>query len=407
MDVKNGYKKTEVGVIPEDWQDLRFEDVLTGFASGATPFRGRPDYYKGYIRWITSGELNYNTITDTVEKVTEEAVRNTNLKILPVGTFLMAITGLEAAGTRGSCGIVGKESTTNQSCMALLPIEGKIIIPYLYHFYVRYGNELAFRYCQGTKQQSYTGRLVKILPINLPPTLTEQRAIATALSDVDDLITALDRIIAKKKAVKQGAMQELLTGRKRLDGFSGQWESERLSKYAKLINGRAYSLFEWKSEGTPVIRLQNLTGRGEDYYYSTLQLPEKQYCNFGDLLFMWSATFGPVFWKGGKAIFHYHIWRVECDMSNLNKHFLFYILSELTEKIKRESSSGGTMLHVTKGMMESIKIPIPTLAEQTAIAQILSDMDTEISTLETQREKYKSVKQGMMQELLTGKMRLV
>ena len=92
---------------------------MSGFFSGATPYRGRPEYYKGQINWITSGELNYNIITDTNEKITEEAVRNTNLKILPKGTFLFAITGLEAEGTRGSC---AKQALTrnNQSCMALL-----------------------------------------------------------------------------------------------------------------------------------------------------------------------------------------------------------------------------------------------------------------------------------------------
>jgi type I restriction enzyme, S subunit len=210
------YKKTELGMIPEDWRACRFEDVLTGFSSGMTPYRGRPEYYKGVIPWITSGELNYNVITDTKEKITKEAVIKTNLKILTKGTFLMAITGLEAEGTRGSCGIVGLEATTNQSCMALYPIEGQIITDYLYYFYVLYGDMLALKYCQGTKQQSYTGKIVKTLPINIPPSLAEQTTIVKVLSDMDAEITVLESKLAKYKQIKQGMMQTLLTGRIRL-----------------------------------------------------------------------------------------------------------------------------------------------------------------------------------------------
>ena len=222
-DIPEGYKKTELGVIPIDWKLKKFEDVMTGFSSGATPYRGKPEYYKGEIRWITSGELNYNVITDTIEKITEIAVRDTNLKIHPKGTFLMAITGLEAEGTRGRCGIVGAEATTNQSCMALFPTK-ELLTEYLFHYYVNYGNSLALEYCQGTKQQSYTGEIAKILPIILPPTIEEQQAITSALSDVDALITGLEQLITKKRNIKQGAMQQLLTCKKRLPGFGGEWK---------------------------------------------------------------------------------------------------------------------------------------------------------------------------------------
>jgi type I restriction enzyme S subunit len=151
--VKEKYKQTELGLIPEDWNFVEFHEVMDGFSSGQTPYRGRPEFYTGNIPWITSGELNYNVITDTKEKITIEGVQDALLKTIPVGTFLFAITGLEAAGTRGSCAITGIEATTNQSCMALYPKKGLLTTPYLYHFYVRYGNDLAFKYCQGTKQQ--------------------------------------------------------------------------------------------------------------------------------------------------------------------------------------------------------------------------------------------------------------
>jgi type I restriction enzyme S subunit len=198
-----------------EWQNKPLGDLISHCFSGATPRRIRHDYFKGDIRWITSGELNYNMITDTAEKISSEAAARTNLKIVPKGTFLMAITGLEAEGTRGSCGIVGEPSTTNQSCMAIFPTSD-LVTAYLFHYYVLRGEALAFQYCQGTKQQSYTAKLVKQLPIALPPTTTEQTAIAEVLSDMDVELAALTQRRDKTRALKQGMMQELLTGRIRL-----------------------------------------------------------------------------------------------------------------------------------------------------------------------------------------------
>lgn len=182
------------------------------------------------------------------------------------------------------------------------------------------------------------------------------------------------------------------------------WNSTSIGKFSKLINGRAYSIHEWETQGIPVIRLQNLTGRGDKYYYSNLKLPEKQYCNFGDLLFMWSATFGPVIWRGEKAIYHYHIWKIETDEDHLNKSFLYHILEDLTERVKKNATNGGTMLHLTKSGMELIQIPLPpTLAEQTAIATALNDADALIQKLEQLISKKRHLKTGAMQELLRPK----
>lgn len=180
------------------------------------------------------------------------------------------------------------------------------------------------------------------------------------------------------------------------------WKIVELQKYAQLINGRAYSLFEWEKHGVPVIRLQNLTGSGENYYYSNLKLPEKNYCSFGDLLYMWSATFGPIIWKGEKAIFHYHIWKIE-TLASLDKIYLYHKLEEITEKLKSTVSNGGTMLHITKAFMDSLQIPLPPLPEQQAIAKVLSDTDTWIESLEKLIAKKRLIKQGAMQELLTPK----
>jgi len=109
---------------------------------------------------------------------------------------------------------------------------------------------------------------------------------------------------------------------------------------------QAYKLTEWEKEGTPVIRLQNLTGSGKDYYFSNLKLPKRQYCEYGDLLYMWSATFGPYIWKGERAIYHYHIWKVTCDEINITKLFLYHLLEYQTSSWMGISNGMG-ILHVT------------------------------------------------------------
>ncbi|HEM8022678.1 TPA: restriction endonuclease subunit S [Enterobacter ludwigii] len=210
-----GYKSSELGLIPEDWDVYTFDDLIESCSSGATPYRGNKNFYKGRNKWITSGELNYCVINDTLEKISDEAVKRSNLKIHPAGTFLMAITGLEAAGTRGACGIVGQPAATNQSCMAIYPNE-KLLSAYLYHWYVYNGEALAFKYCQGTKQLSYTAGLLRTIPLYIPNMVEEQTAIATILSDMDAELTALERKLAKFRDIKQGMMQQLLTGRIRL-----------------------------------------------------------------------------------------------------------------------------------------------------------------------------------------------
>jgi len=410
---KSKFKQTEIGWIPEDWDNCTFGDVLEGFSSGMTPYRGNSEYYTGNIPWITSGELNYNVITDTIEKITEDAVTKTNLKILPVGTFLMAITGLEAAGTRGSCGISGIKATTNQSCMALFPKRNKIITEYLYHFYVNYGDSLAFKFCQGSKQQSYTGKIAKMLPINLPPTIHEQRAIAQVLTDTDQLLQAMTQQIAKKRAIKQGAMQRLLT--------PGEgWEVRRLGEIGSFKNGINKSKEEF-GHGFPFVNLMDVFGKPKIYGNEKFDLinsneAERNLYDLkkGDVLFIRSSVkpsgvgltsvintdlIGTVF--SGFLIRY----RENVGINNEFKKYCFYEEKFRNKLISNSSVSANT--NVNQDALKKLKINLPPLQEQTRIATILSDMDAELGQLEEKLRKYERVKQGLMQQLLTGKIRLV
>lgn len=180
------------------------------------------------------------------------------------------------------------------------------------------------------------------------------------------------------------------------------WEVKSQNEIVKYINGRAYGLHEWEKSGVPVVRLQNLTNKGGNFYYSNLNLPDYQYMNKGDLIFMWSASFGPYIWWGDKAIFHYHIWKIECKNNKADKDFYYFKLLEITEELKK-GTSGSTMLHLTKGFMENYLVSVPPLPEQKAIAQVLSDTDSLIQAIEQKLTKKRAIKQGAMQQLLTPK----
>lgn len=389
MELKEGYKNTELGLIPEDWEHLIFEDVVEGFSSGMTPYRGNKEYYTGNIPWITSGELNYNTIYNTLEKITPEAVDNTGLKILPIGTFLMAITGLEAAGTRGSCAITGIEATTNQSCMALFPKKEKISIPYLYHFYIRYGNQFALKFCQGTKQQSYTGKIVKILPINLPP-LPEQKAIAEVLTNTDQLLQALEKRLAKKRLIKQGVMQELLKPKE-------DWVEMTLGEIAKVKTGSKNNQDKVKDGQYPFFVRSQTVERLNTYSY-----------NCEAILVPGEGGIGNIYhYINGKFDVHQRVYMINCFQDSILGSYVYFFMKKNFAFHALKNSVKATVDSLRLPTFLEFKISLPTKQQQIQIATILSDMDQEIEQLEQQLAKYKQIKQGLMQNLLTGKIRLV
>ncbi|HGE6002316.1 MULTISPECIES: restriction endonuclease subunit S [Vibrio] len=178
------------------------------------------------------------------------------------------------------------------------------------------------------------------------------------------------------------------------------WKLCKQSDVSAFYNGRAYKLSEWETEGTPVIRLQNLTGTGNEYYYSNLKLPEHQYADNGDLLYMWSATFGPKIWQGEKAIYHYHIWKVVCKDDLLDQSFMYYNLDFITESMKSKTN-GSTMLHFTKKGMEEHEILLPPLAEQQKIAEVLSTVDKKIDLIDQKIAETEKLKTGLMQKLFS------
>ena len=205
--------------------------------NGQTPSRKRDEYWNGNIRWLSSGELNRGIVYSSIETITEEGKKSANLRVVPKGTFVMAITGLEASGTRGNCALLGFDTTLNQSCMALFPKQDILISQFLFQWYRMVGEEYGINYTQGTKQQSYNAELIKILPILLP-SIDEQKKIASYLNSIDHLITLHQRKCEETKKLKKYMLQKMFpqNGQKvpeiRFSGFTDAWEQRKLGEIA-------------------------------------------------------------------------------------------------------------------------------------------------------------------------------
>jgi type I restriction enzyme S subunit len=292
--------------------------------------------------------------------------------------------------------------------MALYPKRGLLTTDYLFQFYVNYGNWLAFNYCQGTKQQSYTGRIAKKLPIVLPPSIKEQTAIATALSDTDALITSLEKLIEKKRAIKQGAMQQLL---KPKEG----WVVKNLGEVASIQRGASPRPIDnpvWFSENSKIgwVRISDVTNSIKFLFETTQKLSEEgvknsRFVGTDELIMSICATIGrPILTTSDVCI---HDGFVAFYKPIVDKEFLYYFLSHI-EGQWAKSGQTGSQMNLNTDIIESMSLAFPKEpTEQKSIAKILGDIDEEISALNQKLSKYKLLKQAMMQELLTGKTRLV
>jgi len=199
--------------IPNNWITKKVEDIFK-LKSGSTPSRTKPEFFEGDISWVTSTDLNRSKITSTLEKITKYAVKDANLTILPKGTFVIATYGLEAAGTRGKCGILQMDATCNQACMAFLP-SSEMTSVFLFYFYLYFGEKIIFSIAQGTKQQNLYSDTVKKVTLIIPP-LKEQEKITSILSEIDSKISDLESKKSSLENLKKGLVQKLLTGQIRL-----------------------------------------------------------------------------------------------------------------------------------------------------------------------------------------------
>lgn len=181
------------------------------------------------------------------------------------------------------------------------------------------------------------------------------------------------------------------------------WKSVKLSDVCELINGRAYSQSELLDSGKyPVLRVGNFF-TNKNWYFSDLELEDRKYCNFGDLLYAWSASFGPRLWQGDKSIFHYHIWKVEVNSNLIDKRFLYHFFDWDVDNIKKESGTGTTMIHVSKKSMDARIIKLPSIQTQQKIVikidAIFAEIDKAISAAEANAKNAEALFQSYLTEI--------
>lgn len=190
------------------WKQRKLREVVKEFYNGKTPYRQNKAYWGGNVNWLTSGDLNRDVVTNTIEKITEEGQKASRLRIIPKGTLVIAIMGLEAAGTRGNCGILGIDTTINQACMALIANESIATKDFLFQWYKAFGNRLALKFTQGTKQQNYNEELLGNLDISYP-SLKEQQQIGAFFTQLDNTITLQQRKLESLQKLKKGLLQQM------------------------------------------------------------------------------------------------------------------------------------------------------------------------------------------------------
>jgi type I restriction enzyme S subunit len=383
--VPPGYKMTEVGVIPEDWGVRKVAD-LARFRSGDSislvSYSDRPN--DGTIPVF--GGNGHSGFAD------RDNASDPTIVIGRVGQKCGVVYQ-----TTGPVWITDNALYAYQlSASVLLEFFSRALESYRLND-DRNRNDLPL----------ITQGILGAVPIPVPP-LPEQRAIAEALSDVDSLLDALDRLIAKKRAVKQAAMQQLITGKTRLPGFAGEWGPHQLGTIARIQVGRTPSRsnqkywgdgFVWLSIADMVDRW--LTESSEEItYLATLQM---QPVLSGTLLMSFKLSLGRL----GIAGCDLYTNEAICALMDLEcaRDFLFYALQQVDFSRYGKLAVKGYTLN--QESLQEIEVLLPPLPEQRAIAKVLSDIDDEIAALEKRRDKTRRIKEGMMQQLLTGRVRLL
>ena len=387
MNVAKGYKMTEIGVIPEDWEVKRIKDIAPLQRGFDLPVSTQEtgEYPVVYSNGITSFHNSFTTKGPGV------------------------VTG--RSGTLGKVHYVESDYWAHNTTLWVTNFLGNYPL-YIYYLYSSLKLE---RFGSGSGVPTLNRNDVHDYYVAVPP-LPEQRSIARVLSDTDELINALDKLIAKKRDIKKAVMQELLTGKTRLPGFSGEWEVKKLGDIAIFLKGRGLA----KSElipfgGEPCIHYGELFTQypekiTEIISQTITSIPNACRSVSNDVLMPTSDVTPRGLAKAScleidGVILGGDILVIRSKQGTVDGTFLSYII-RYEENQVLQLVTGSTVYHLYASDMKEFIFSLPTLAEQQAIAQVLSDMDREIAALEQRRDKTKALKQGMMQELLTGRIRL-
>ncbi len=390
--IETKFKDSELGPIPEDWEVAPLCEFFL-FGNGYTPSKEVESFWKGgTIPWFRMEDIREHgrILFDSIQHITPLGVKG---KLFPSGSFILSTTA-----TIGEHAWLIADSLANQQFTFLT--KGKSLKPILSEFFFYKLYEIG-DWCRSNVStntlMAVNIKELKEYPLSLPPTETEQKRIAEALSDVDALIKELDALIEKKRMVLKATMQDLLTARRRLPGFSEPWQEDIIDNVCSVTTGASNS--------------QDQVANGRFPFYirsSSIVYSEKFLFDCEGVITIGDGQIGKVFhYVNGKFDLHQRCYLMY-NFKGIDAKFFYYIFSTFFYDRVISLSAKATVDSVRRSMITKMKIFVPTsLSEQQAIAEILSDMDSEIAELEKKKEKYTSIRQGMMQQLLTGKIRLI
>ncbi len=382
---KSGFKKTEIGFVPSDWE-IKAIGNLSKVTAGGTPSTLMSEYWDGDIRWMNSGELNQKRVFEVENRITKLGLLNSATKLIPANCVLIGLAG--QGKTRGTVAMNMVELCTNQSIAAIHP-DGNINQEYLYH-------NLDSRYVELRGLSTGDGgrgglnlTIIKKLSIAIP-SKNEQALISETLSNMDALINQTEKLIGKKKAIKQGVMQELL---KPKDG----WAIKRLGDLVDKVSTGKLDANAMKPDG----EYRFYTCAKEYFYIDRYAFDDEALLISGN-----GANVGYIHYYNGKFNAYqrtYVLIGFQIDVFFLK----IYLDRYLADRITTEVSAGNTP-YIKMDTITEMVVQYPlALKEQSAISSQLNDIEKEIQIIETKLQKLKHQKQGMMQALLTGKIRLI
>lgn len=403
-DIPQGYKDSPLGVIPKEWEVKRLGDIAK-ITSGTTPLRSNVDYFiNGNIPWVKTTDLNNSTLIHTEEFVTEKALDETSLKILPIGTILVAMYG--GYNQIGRTGLLKINATINQALAALFldikKADGLFVLNWLNSnvgWWKRYA-------ASSRKDPNITSNDVAKFPILLPP-LSEQQKIAEVLSTWDEAIEKQSQLVEKLELRKKGLMQQLLTGRKRLPGFNGEWKKEKLGKLFDERN-------ETKMPSLPLLSItadKGVISQTESEKKDTSNEDKSKYKRIcpGDIGYNTMRM-----WQGRCALSKLEgivspAYTIVSPHNDVNPFYMEMLFKQPFMVYRFWTHSQGLVndtLNCKYPAFSQVKVTIPKIEEQNAIAEILSFCDKEIALAKQKLDTLRQQKKGLMQVLLTGKKRI-
>jgi type I restriction enzyme S subunit len=394
-------KKTSLGLIPRDWKVVRL-DTVAKRGSGHTPDKEHPEYWGGPIKWISladSDRLDQVYISETAQTITPAGIAHSSAVVHPSGTVVLS----RDAGI-GKSAIMTEDMAVSQHFMAWRC--GPDLENLFLYYWLQSKKSEFERIAAGNTIKTIGLPYFRQLEIPLPP-LEEQRAISAALLDMDESLKAQDTLIAKKRAIRYGTMQVLLRPNE-------TWAAKALGQLANIQRGASPRPIDspiWFDENSCIgwVRISDVTRSGMYLKETTQRLSDAGVANSrkvprGSLIMSICATVGrPIITDIDVCI---HDGFVVFNDLDVDKRFLYYVLRSLEPSWSKQGQTGSQM-NLNTTLINRTTISVPAHEEQLRISTILYDMDSEIVALEQRCEKTRAIKWGIMQELLTGRTRLV